>query len=422
MCDTLVCLTSSGVLFAKNSDRDPNEAQTLRWFPGQSHDVGADLRCTFSTISQVEHTHAVVLSQPWWMWGAEMGANEHGLVIGNEAVFSRGAPRASTGSELLGMDLVRLALERARTAEEAAGVIVALLETHGQGGPCSWEHPRFTYDNSFLIADPSGALVLETAGRAWASERVAGRGRSISNGYTIGSFGRHYADRAREQVGRASSRRARTQAAVARAQSPGDLFAALREHEVAAPKYNAVSGALGAPCAHAGGAVTSTQSTASWVADLRDASTPVHWATATSAPCTSTFFPFTVDESASDLAALADEGAAPLRNVHDSAHRWWRHERLHRLVLRDPSAAMARFRPERDRIEAGWLAESGGQRPGIREALATIDEAESRWYAELLAMALPERRPSWLRALWSRLDGAAHLPEHRNGPSGVGAR
>jgi len=54
--------------------------------------------------------------------------------------------------------------------------------------------------------------------------------------------------------------------------------------------------------------------------------------------------------------------------------------------------------------------------------LATIDEAESRWYAELLAMALPERRPSWLRALWSRLDGAAHLPEHRNGPSGVGAR
>ena len=411
MCDTLVSLTSDGVLFAKNSDRDANEAQSLRWHPAQSHAPGAVVRCTNSSIPQVSQTHAMVLSQPWWMWGAEMGANEHGLVIGNEAVFSRGAPRPSTGSELLGMDLVRLALERAASAEGAAGIIVDLLEKHGQGGSCSWEHPRFTYDNSFLLADASGAIVLETAGRAWASERVSGRGRSISNGYTITSFARRYADRAREQVGRAAARRQRTQTAAARAHGPTDLFSALREHEAAAPRYNPVSGALGAPCAHAGGAVTSTQSTASWVADLRAA--PVHWVTGTSAPCTSTFFPLVVDDSAAELSALTTAGAAPLRNVHDADHRWWRHERLHRLVLRDPSAAMARFRPERDRIEAAWVAAPAAERLGIREALATIDQAESRWYAELLAMELPERRPSWLRALWSRLDGAAHLPEHR---------
>jgi dipeptidase len=70
------------VLFAKNSDREPNEAQVIRWFPAADHPPGGDVSCTWIAIPQVEHTHAVVVSQPWWMWGAEMGANSHGLVTG----------------------------------------------------------------------------------------------------------------------------------------------------------------------------------------------------------------------------------------------------------------------------------------------------------------------------------------------------
>src|SRR5690606_34261339 len=185
MCDTLVSLVDDGVLFAKNSDRDPNEAQLVEWHPAADHPPGAVVRATWIEIPQVRRTHAVVLSRPWWMWGAEMGANEHGGVIGRGAVFAR-EPYAEIG--LLGMDIVRLALERAATADEAVSTMVELLEAHGQGGGCSHERPGFTYHNSFLVADPDGAVVLETAGREWATEEVRGPGRSISNGLTIPGF------------------------------------------------------------------------------------------------------------------------------------------------------------------------------------------------------------------------------------------
>ena len=214
MCDTLVSLTDDGVLFAKNSDRDPNEAQVLEWLPAATHPAGTDVACTWLSVPQVERTHAVLLSRPWWMWGAEMGANEHGVVIGNEAVFTD-QPYAESG--LLGMDLLRLALERASSADEAVSVIVELLERYGQGGACSHERPGFTYHNSFLVADPSGAIVLETAGREWATEQVDGPGRSISNGLTIPAFAAAHADRLRGRVAACDLRRARTQAAAASA-------------------------------------------------------------------------------------------------------------------------------------------------------------------------------------------------------------
>ena len=49
-----------------------------------------------------------------------------------------------------GMDLLRLGLERARTALEGVEVITRLLEEHGQGGQCSDLVQDFSYHNSFL--------------------------------------------------------------------------------------------------------------------------------------------------------------------------------------------------------------------------------------------------------------------------------
>ncbi|XP_010784900.1 secernin-2-like [Notothenia coriiceps] len=144
-------------------------------------------KCTYIQIPQVEQTHAVVLSKPAWMWGAEMGANDQGVCIGNEAVWTREA--VSPGEALLGMDLVRLGLERGDTAWGALTVITSLLEQHGQGGPCREDPEPFSYHNTFLLVDRNEAWVLETAGRLWVAQKVTEGVKNISNQLTIGAEG-----------------------------------------------------------------------------------------------------------------------------------------------------------------------------------------------------------------------------------------
>lgn len=390
----MVTRTDDGVLFAKNSDRDPNEAQFLDWRPPSDHAPRSTVRCTWIEVPQVARTRAVLLSRPWWLWGAEMGANDAGVVIGNEAVFTD-AHEESPG--LLGMDLLRLALERSDSAHDAVGVIVALLEAHGQGGSASFDHPGFSYDNSFLVADPDGALVLETAGREWAVEPVTGRARSISNGLTIPGFADAHRDRLRGAVAACAARRELTTAGATRAGSVADLAAILRSHgTTATPTYSPLNGAMSAPCMHAGGLLTSSQTTGSWIADLRG-TTPRHWVTGTSAPCTSLFKPVTVDDP-------VDLGPRP-SNTADPATLWWRHEQLHRAVARDPGALLARFGHERDRIESDWFADV----PASTEAFAAADRHEARWLEDVLAARTSDVRPWRVRRQWRSWDRAAGL-------------
>lgn len=188
-CDTFIAfspMTEPGrVIFGKNSDRPRGESQNIRRYPAQTFPEESKLKCTYLEIPQVTQTFGVLLSQIDWMWGAEMGANECGVVIGNEAVWTTVPDEPEDGSYLLGMDLVRLGLERGSTAKEAMGVVTQLLECHGQGGACAENDPSFTYDNSYIIADAKEAWILETAGRHWVAKRIERGGRNISNGLTI---------------------------------------------------------------------------------------------------------------------------------------------------------------------------------------------------------------------------------------------
>lgn len=191
MCDCLVALpaaTGAATLFAKNSDRPPAERQVVEWSPPRVD--RAPVPATHIAVAPFAGaTFGALISRPAWCWGAEHGVNTAGVAIGNEAIYTTLDPRDAPPA-LIGMDLVRLGLERAGTASAAVAVIVELLETYGQGG--SGHDPAIVpggrpYWSSFLVADPQVAFVVETSGRSLAVEEVVDV-RAISNRTTIPAF------------------------------------------------------------------------------------------------------------------------------------------------------------------------------------------------------------------------------------------
>lgn len=370
MCDTLVVVKSDRVWFAKNSDRDTTEAQLLEWHPAKTYPAGSRVACTWIDIPQVAETNAVVLSRPSWMWGAEIGANDKGVVIGNEAVFTRAyVPKEG----LTGMDLLRLALERAKTAEEAVQVIVDLAKRHGQGGSCGYEDVSFRYFSSFLIADATGAFLLETAKGGHTAERVQGV-RSISNLLTIEPFGRKHRDPIRTAVAQAARRRRCTEAGATRAGRLWDLAGVLRDHGGEPIRYSPVNGYMAGPCMHAGGLIASSQTTASWISELGPEG-PSHFATGTAAPCTSIFKPVRVDRPV------------------EIGDLWWRHERLHRAVIRNPGRLLPLYAEERDELEAGWFEDP----PAPGEAFEAAAARTEVWLRRVWEAGGGDVRPWYVR-------------------------
>src|SRR5688572_23350416 len=199
MCDTWVALRdvtlSQNVILGKNSDRPIFDCQPLVFSPRKEWPVNSHIQLEYVNLPQVDFTYANLGSSPYWCWGYEEGINEYGVVIGNEAIFTKTFKEAAElyrqGSEpklgILGMDLIRLALERSQTAAQAVEVMGALIEEYSQfgSGVPTKSHPEGGYDNSFIIADPHEAWVLEAVGQRWAARRYTLTYTSISNQPTI---------------------------------------------------------------------------------------------------------------------------------------------------------------------------------------------------------------------------------------------
>jgi dipeptidase len=326
-----------------------------------------------------------------------MGVNEHGLVIGNEAVNSKIPPNKE--SALLGMDLLRLALERAVTPREAVQVIVDLLEQFGQGGNCASHGETMYYHNSFILANADDAWVLETVDRQWAARQLKAP-YSISNCLTLGNqfdlaspglvqlalekgyaksalqfeLARDMSDLLYTTLGRGRTRCSTTKALM-EAQggkiSVETVMGILRRHEDEPFDPQTSSPFAVDVCMHAGfGPVRISQSTASLVGYL-DGDRPTLFITGTSAPCTSIFKPLWLD-------ALPPLGADPA-STYDSKSLFWSHERLHRAVLLNYPQRLATYAADRDTLEKKF----------VRGALE-LSKATARERAEFSAQCFRE--------------------------------
>jgi dipeptidase len=408
MCDTFVKLNANNgknvTIFGKNSDREPNEAQILEYHKGKEYSHNSKLNCTYIEIPQAEKTFDVLISRPFWMWGAEIGANSKGVTIGNEAVFTK-LPR-SLDKKLTGMDLLRIGLERGATAELALEIIIDHLSRYGQGGPCGFEDKKLSYHNSFIIADSKEAWVLETAGHLWVAKKVKDYW-SISNGLTIGeqfdinhsdiktfaakkgwlkrnktfNFSECYSDWFYTKFSSCKKRQKRSLKLLGTQKDKSEIHAAfniLRDHvsDKYAPDSHFLMDNI---CAHSANPIArhASQSTASFVAEL-SAEKYTYWATGTSAPCLSLFKPICFDERVLPNFGTDDYGK------YNSDSYWWNHEKLHREVLKDYDHRSKLLKTDQKDFELKYIDLSSRTKNGqmYSTTKSAFDEAkvlEDKW-------------------------------------------
>jgi len=396
-----VATTGSQTIFAKNSDRPPGECQPLVQVPARTYAPGADAQFQYVSIPQAAETSAHVGSRPHWCHGYEHGFNEHQVVIGNEAV---GSHFEYAKPKLIGMEILRIGLERGRTAGEAVAAMTAAVERAGQGRFDNGGGPG-TYDNSYIVADPREAYVIEAAGHEWAVERVSGT-RSISNVYSIGAgwdslastapataqrhgwspadagkldFAASFADPERGAM-QAHARYARSSTALQQRSgriTPATLIDLLRDHSDGADPAEPFDGEnLPGPagsrtiCMHATDDGSGSNTAASLIADLcaDGARLPVYWC-GFGSPCLGVFLPCFSE------GALPPELAIGRATASDDSP-WWLFHRLAGWALQDPATRVPEVRRRWRELQESLL-ESAYEVAGAAREQLDASQAES---------------------------------------------
>jgi hypothetical protein len=176
MAAALPAATADGrTLFGWVGARPAGEGLALYWAPPRDHAPGTTARAQHVAVPQVRRTCGVLGARPAGRWGLLFGVNEHGVAAG---VAPTRTKLHGDRPGLTGPDVVRLALERAAGARQAADAAADLIARHGQGAfpgcPADDAH-----DNAFLLADGREAFVLTACGSHWAEQQV-GRAAAVN--------------------------------------------------------------------------------------------------------------------------------------------------------------------------------------------------------------------------------------------------
>ncbi|HTP01329.1 MAG TPA: C69 family dipeptidase [Anaerolineales bacterium] len=430
MCDTLAALpgvTSNGhMIFAKSADCEVNEANAVVRIPRAKHVKGETVRITHLVIPQAEETYEILLTKAWWTYGCEVGVNEHGLSMGEEAVFTTQMTEAKDG--IIGPDLMRIALERCRTCDEAVELMTRLLEQYGQGGSAEMKGNSH-FDSSFLMADMQTASILETAGRKWAVKNIQDVD-SISNMLGISTDWQRSSEPAGTDWARtfalpeyppnlgSPTRQSITCGTLTQARgqiTSRTVFDLMRHH---GQGYHPASAQTHRNvCIHAG-----PQENRWWQADgvmVTEAGADgiLIWLTGTSGNCVSIFKPVFMGMD------LPDIGPTPTEHF-DPRSLWWKHEMLHRRAMADFDELVPVIRAEFDELEDEFLAEAETVRGGTQDekrdfmeyAFRKAMDATEDWIARLRADTDLRFSDAAYRAMWRKLNaeaGMAGLPDER---------
>lgn len=415
MCDTFVALPSAtlnkSVLFAKSADCEVNEANALVRIPRQKHLQGEAVRITHLVIPQAEETYEILLTKAFWTYGCEIGINEYGLAMGEEAVYTTEMEK-ETRDGIIGPDLMRLALERTKTCREAIDLMTSLLEKYGQGGSCELKGNSH-FDSSYIVADTTEAYILETAGHQWAVKRIDTIG-SISNLLGL--------DRDWDKSSASSTKGGLDWAATyALSEVPPTLgspdrqaisykgladargkitartaFQMMRHHGEG--YHPATADAHRNICVHAG-----PQKDRWWQADgvmvtETDTGGILVWVTGTSGTCVSIFKPVFLGVD------LPDIGSTPTEHFNP-ASLWWKHELLHRRAMADFDRLVPEIRKDFDALEEEFLA----QAPSIKRST----NAEKRDFMEYCFREAMQATEKWIACLRARRDLSFADPAYR---------
>jgi dipeptidase len=153
-------------LFGHNSCGSLGVPQPLHRSVGRAFALGEKLRTRRLDLPQARQTYTVLGSQPVGSWGYSHGVNEHQVAAGCVALP---ATEPAGDESPLGLDLVRLILERSQTAQHAVDLLTEQLERLGRDGSASGFRES---DFAFLVGDGREAFAVETAGPHWVYQEV----------------------------------------------------------------------------------------------------------------------------------------------------------------------------------------------------------------------------------------------------------